>query len=67
MARQRIGIWLFGARGGVATTAIVGLAALRRGLVGIEYIQSLGVDEHEFGRQFRMLERWTDRVTAAPR
>lgn len=34
MARKKIGIWLIGARGGVATTAIAGLAALRRGLVG---------------------------------
>jgi myo-inositol-1-phosphate synthase len=33
MAR-RIGIWFIGAKGGVATTSIVGLAALRRGLTG---------------------------------
>lgn len=33
MADARIGIWLIGARGGVATTACVGLTALRRGLV----------------------------------
>jgi len=32
MARPAIGIWLVGARGGVATTTIVGLAALERGL-----------------------------------
>jgi myo-inositol-1-phosphate synthase len=34
MARAKTGIWLIGARGGVATTAIVGLTALKRGLVG---------------------------------
>ncbi len=34
MARDRIGIWLVGAKGGVATTAIVGLCALRKGLIG---------------------------------
>lgn len=34
MASRRIGIWLLGAKGGVATTAIVGLAALRKGLIG---------------------------------
>ncbi|MDP6443340.1 MAG: inositol-3-phosphate synthase [Pirellulaceae bacterium] len=34
MARSRIGIWLIGAHGGVATTTILGLTALRRGLVG---------------------------------
>jgi myo-inositol-1-phosphate synthase len=34
MARRRIGIWFLGARGGVATTTILGLAALRRSLVG---------------------------------
>jgi myo-inositol-1-phosphate synthase len=34
MARKRVGIWLLGAKGGVATTAIVGLCALRRGLTG---------------------------------
>lgn len=32
MARQRIGIWFIGARGGVATTTIVGLIALKKGL-----------------------------------
>ena len=32
MARRRIGIWLLGAKGGVATTTIVGLAALRKSL-----------------------------------
>ncbi len=34
MARNRIGIWLIGAKGGVATTAITGLLALRKGLIG---------------------------------
>ncbi len=34
MAKTRIGIWLVGARGGVATTSIVGLIALKKGLVG---------------------------------
>ena len=31
MARSRIGIWLIGAKGGVATTAITGLVALQEG------------------------------------
>ncbi len=34
MASSRVGIWLVGAKGGVASTAILGLAALRKGLVG---------------------------------
>ncbi len=34
MARSRIGIWLIGAKGGVATTAMVGLNALKRGWIG---------------------------------
>ena len=34
MPRPRIGIWFIGARGGVATTSIVGLAALQRKLIG---------------------------------
>ena len=34
MARQRIGIWLIGARGGVAATATTGLIALRKGFIG---------------------------------
>lgn len=33
MAKRRLGVWLIGARGGVATTTIVGLHALRRKLV----------------------------------
>jgi myo-inositol-1-phosphate synthase len=32
MARRKIGLWLIGAKGGVATTVSVGLAALARGL-----------------------------------
>jgi len=34
MAQASIGIWLIGARGGVAATTILGLCALRRGLAG---------------------------------
>ena len=34
MARARIGVWLVGARGGVATTSVLGLTALRKGLAG---------------------------------
>ena len=34
MTRPRIGIWFIGAKGGVASTAAVGLIALRKGLVG---------------------------------
>ncbi|NBV46750.1 MAG: myo-inositol-1-phosphate synthase [Planctomycetia bacterium] len=33
MPRQRMGLWLVGAKGGVATTVITGLAALSRGTV----------------------------------
>jgi myo-inositol-1-phosphate synthase len=32
MARNRIGIWFIGAKGGVASTAIIGLLALKKGL-----------------------------------
>jgi myo-inositol-1-phosphate synthase len=34
MAKPKIGIWLVGVKGGVACTAIVGLAALKKGLIG---------------------------------
>ena len=34
MARSRIGVWLIGAKGGVASTATVGLTGLAKGLVG---------------------------------
>ncbi|MFO0905370.1 MAG: inositol-3-phosphate synthase [Pirellulales bacterium] len=34
MARRRTGVWLIGAKGGVATTVIVGLVALKKGLAG---------------------------------
>ena len=33
MATGRIGLWLIGAKGGVATTVMTGLAAMKRGLV----------------------------------
>ncbi len=36
MVKDCVGIWLIGAKGGVATTTILGLAALRKGLVGTE-------------------------------
>jgi len=32
MPSQRIGIWIIGARGGVASTATLGLLAMRKGL-----------------------------------
>ncbi len=32
MAKRKVGVWLVGAWGGVATTVVVGLAALRKGL-----------------------------------
>ncbi|MBM4004561.1 MAG: myo-inositol-1-phosphate synthase [Planctomycetes bacterium] len=32
MAKRRVGVWLIGAKGGVATTTIVGLVALKKGL-----------------------------------
>jgi len=32
-AKRRIGIWLIGSKGGVATTTIIGLIALKKGLV----------------------------------
>lgn len=34
MAKRRIGVWLIGAWGGVATTVAVGVLALKRGLTG---------------------------------
>ncbi|MEN6452596.1 MAG: inositol-3-phosphate synthase, partial [Thermoguttaceae bacterium] len=34
MAKSRVGLWLIGAKGGVASTAILGLLALKKGLVG---------------------------------
>ena len=33
MARNRIGVWFIGAKGGVASTATVGLLALKKGLI----------------------------------
>src|SRR5690349_11143791 len=33
MPERRVGLWLIGALGGVASTAALGLAALRRGLI----------------------------------
>jgi len=34
MSRRRTGIWLIGAKGGVAATAILGLTALQKGITG---------------------------------
>ncbi len=36
MAQRRIGLWLLGAKGGVATTSITGIVALRQGLTGTQ-------------------------------
>ncbi len=50
MSASRVGIWLIGAKGGVASTAIVGLSGLRRGIVAphglvthLPQFQSLGL------------------------
>jgi myo-inositol-1-phosphate synthase len=40
MARRKIGLWLIGAKGGVATTVTVGLLALRKGLTGSQGLVS---------------------------
>jgi myo-inositol-1-phosphate synthase len=34
MAKKRVGVWFVGAKGGVASTTIVGLIALKKGLAG---------------------------------
>src|SRR5438067_1779020 len=34
MARRKLGLWLIGAKGGVATSVIVGLVGLRKNLAG---------------------------------
>ncbi|HEV2947467.1 MAG TPA: inositol-3-phosphate synthase [Gemmataceae bacterium] len=34
MSKRRVGLWLIGAFGGVGTTVAMGMAALRRGLIG---------------------------------
>lgn len=40
MAKRRVGVWFLGAKGGVATTSIVGATALRRGLAGSQGLVS---------------------------
>ncbi len=40
MGRNRVGIWLIGAKGGVASTAILGLVALKKGLIGADGLVS---------------------------
>jgi hypothetical protein len=40
MARRKLGLWLIGVKGGVATTVTVGLAALRKGLAGSQGLVS---------------------------
>jgi myo-inositol-1-phosphate synthase len=40
MSDRRVGIWLVGAKGGVASTVILGLAALKRGLIASDGLTS---------------------------
>src|SRR5437773_33233 len=54
MARRKIGLWLVGAKGGVATSVTVGLMALRKGLAqahGLvsELPQFIGLDLPQWG------------------
>ncbi len=57
MAKSRIGLWLIGAKGGVATTTIMGLIALKAGLAdGAGLVSELG----QFGRL--ELVEWADFV-----
>ncbi len=47
MARHRVGIWLVGARGSVATASIVGLVALQKGWTGdVGLVSRLPVFQH---------------------
>ena len=59
MAHSRIGIWLIGSKGGVATTATLGLLAIQKKLIGTAGLVS----------QFPQFEnlplpRWDDFVIA---
>jgi myo-inositol-1-phosphate synthase len=54
MSEQRVGLWFIGAFGGVATTAALGLAAMRRGLTdttslttALPLFEGLGLDRLE--------------------
>ena len=67
MAKTRFGIWLIGARGGVATTAIVGLIALQKewipttGLVS-ELPPFTGLDTAGVGT----ISSWEDTISGQP-
>jgi myo-inositol-1-phosphate synthase len=54
MSTHRVGLWLIGAFGGVGTTAVLGLAALRRGLIdgtsmvtALSLFEGVGLDQPE--------------------
>jgi hypothetical protein len=51
----KIGVWLVGARGSVATTAVTGAAAVRDGLVA---------PEHGASAQYALLREWSEGVPA---
>ncbi|MEV4317226.1 inositol-3-phosphate synthase [Actinocrispum sp. NPDC049592] len=55
--RQRCGLWLMGARGSVATTAITGLLALRAGLV-----RPVGCVTEHLDMDHELLPAWDDLV-----
>jgi myo-inositol-1-phosphate synthase len=55
MARSRIGIWFVGAKGGVASTATVGLIALKKGLITSAGLVSELPQFHDIG-----LAAWND-------
>ena len=57
MAKTRVGIWLIGAKGGVATTTIVGLTSLKKGLIG-----TAGLVTHLPQFQHLELPDWADLV-----
>ena len=57
MAQKQIGLWLIGAKGGVATTVMTGLAALARGLV-----EPIGLITETEGFHSLNLIDWSDIV-----
>jgi len=59
MAKLKIGVWLIGARGGVASTALVGLCALKKGLAGEAGLVSQLPEFRQIG-----LADWGDFVAA---
>ena len=56
MPARKLGLWLVGAKGGVATSVTVGLVALRKGFISVEQVLDIAQSmKNDYGNYLRLI------------